>query len=88
MYKECLLRKLLKKIKLPGEKKERTVYIGPKGGRYIKKGGEFVLLPKGMKGGVWLFGNKGDKYKVVEDTFEKSNNINYVDEGYSVVYVL
>jgi hypothetical protein len=34
------------RIKLPGDKKEKVVYVGPRGGKYIKIKGEYVSLKK------------------------------------------
>lgn len=34
------------RIKLPGDKKARVVYVGPRGGKYIKVKGEYVSLKK------------------------------------------
>lgn len=39
------------RITLKGEKKPRVVYVGPRGGKYLKKDGEFVALTSMPKSG-------------------------------------
>lgn len=38
------------KVTLPGEKRARAVYVGPRGGKYVKKDGRFVSLASCMGG--------------------------------------
>jgi serine/threonine protein kinase len=60
------------KVRLPGEKKDRIVYQGPKGGFYIKKGGEFVRVKKEMMEGGGFLGN------VLDFCIPGRNNINCI----------
>jgi endonuclease YncB( thermonuclease family) len=61
--------------------RDAVVYKGQRGGRYIKKGGEFVALSKIQSGGAWPFDSPDKKLRDAErkeqETLALENRIKF-----------